>query len=182
MGLRQSFIDGIGRLNVFLGKACGVLYVAAILLSLYEIVARYALNQPTVWTPEIIMSLCATAWLLSAGTVTQQNRHITVTVMELVVGHRVWTMMRRAALVASMLAVAGLFWASWPSFMRTVGHLERSGSAFNPPLPSYLKFMILVALILYLLQLLANLLGDKNAVQHDRGLSDRPVDSPDSKG
>ncbi|NDW06045.1 TRAP transporter small permease subunit [Jiella pacifica] len=179
MGLGARYAAGMGRVSGFLGKACGVFYLAAILISLFEIFARYVFDSPTVWTPELVMALCATAWMLSVGAVTQQHRHITVTVMEILVGQRVWQAMRTAAVVASMLAVAGLFWASYTPFTRTLNHLERSGSAFNPPFPSYLKAMILVALALYFLQLLANLVGGPGSAQHDEGLSDRPLDMPE---
>ena len=164
--MRRAFVETMGRVSVFLGKACGPFYLAAIGLSVYEVFTRYALNAPTVWTTEAVMALCGTAWLLSAGAVTQQNRHITVTVMEIVVGSKAWMLMRRIALVLSVVAIIGLLWANWGPFMQATTHLERSGSAFNPPLPSYLKAMIVIALTVYSLQLVANFL-DRYGPVHD---------------
>ncbi len=166
--MRQGFVTFIGKLSVFLGKACGPFYAAAILLSVYEVFTRYALDTPTVWTTELVMALCAAAWMLSAAAVTQQHRHITVTVMEIVVGPKAWMRMRRAAMLISLIAVAGLLWANWTPFLRATAHLERSGSAFNPPLPTFLKVMIVFSLITYALQIIANMLDREDQV-HDRG-------------
>ena len=145
-------------ISTFIGKSCGIFYISAISLSVYEVFTRYILNSPTVWTTEAVMALCGTAWLLSAGAVTQQNRHITVTVLELVVGERVWGILKRVAIVLSLFAIIGLLWANWEPFLRTINNIERSGSAFNPPLPTYLKVTIMITLVIYVIQLLTELL------------------------
>lgn len=178
--MRRKLSEAIGRFSVFLGQACGVFYLAAIALSVYEVFTRYVLDTPTVWTTEVIMALCASAWLLSAAAVTQQNRHITVTVMELVVSRRTWAIMRRIGIVISIVAILGLLWASFTPSLRAIAHIERSGSAFNPPVPSYLKVMIMVALVLYVLQLFANLLKpDAPGSDDDVSGSRLPVDMKD---
>lgn len=165
MFLRNSIVRGIGKLSVLVGKACGPLYLTAIGLSLYEVFTRYVLDAPTVWTTEAIMCAVGSAWMLSAGAVTQQNRHITVTVMELVVGPRIWAVMSRFALVVSMVAVSGLIWAASVPAIHAVTRLERSGSAFNPPMPTFLKVLLLFALAVYLLQLFARLIEETPSEQ-----------------
>ncbi len=165
MSLRSSIVSNIGKLSVLTGKACGPLYLTAIGISLYEVFTRYVLNAPTVWTTEAIMCAIGSAWMLSVGAVTQQNRHITVTVMELVVGPKIWAVMTRVSLVISMMAASGLMWAAFVPAMHAVTRLERSGSAFNPPLPTFLKVLLLVALTIYLLQLFARLI-EKTPSEH----------------
>ncbi|MGP9568974.1 TRAP transporter small permease subunit [Halomonas sp. AOP5-B2-8] len=161
--MRRIIVEHIGRFSVFVGQACGVFYAVAIMLSVYEVFTRYAMGTPTVWTTEVITALCATAWLLSVGAVTQQHRHITVTVMEMLVGHRAWARMRVISIVLSLVAVLGLLWTNVNPFLHAITSIERSGSAFNPPLPTYLKVMIVVALLLYTAQLIANLLDTRDA-------------------
>lgn len=154
----QAFVDTVGRISVFLGKACGVFYLSAIALSLYEVFTRYALGAPTSWTSETIMMLVATAWLLCVGAVTQQRRHITVTTMELLVGEKLWRRMTKIAIVLSMVGVAGLIIMLWGPMVKILQAPQTSGSAFDPPTPTYIKTMFVVAACLYFLQLLANLL------------------------
>ena len=154
---KYYFYIHISKLSILLGKSCGVFYITAIGLSVFEVLMRYVLGTPTAWTLETIMTLCSTAWLLSVGAVTQQKRHITVTTMELIVGEKLWNRMISIALLISVIAVFGLLWSNWDSTLNAFKSLERSGSAFNPPVPSYLKIMLSVACVIYTLQLLANL-------------------------
>ncbi|WP_037545187.1 TRAP transporter small permease subunit [Stappia stellulata] len=154
----QAYVETMGKISVFLGKACGVFYLAAIALSVYEVFMRYALGAPTSWTSETIMMLVATAWLLCVGAVTQQRRHITVTTMELLVGDRIWKRMKKVAIALSMVGVAGLIVMLWGPMVKVLQSPQTTGSAFDPPSPTYIKTMFVVAAVLYFLQLLANLL------------------------
>ena len=167
--MRKKFIKVVGQISIWNGRMCGPFYMIAILLSVFEVFMRYALDAPTSWTAEIIMMLVATAWLLCAGVVTQQHRHITVTTMEIIVGEKLWQRMKKVAISFSILAVIGLIYAGWKPMVDTIakawaGSIVTSGSAFNPPIPTYLKVMLVVAGILYLLQLIANFLDKEDEV------------------
>ena len=65
-GLGQS-VDHVSR---FVGLAVGNLYLMAAFCTLWEVIARYVFNAPTQWVFEVVMVLCASAWMLSAGFVT----------------------------------------------------------------------------------------------------------------
>ena len=151
------FVAFIERLSVFLGKACGVFYLAAIGLSVYEVFMRYALGAPTSWTSETIMVLVATAWLFCVGAVTQQRRHITVTTMELLVGPVIWHRMKKVAIVISLIGVLGLIIMLWGPMVKILQAPQTTGSAFDPPSPTYIKTAFFVAAVLYFLQLCATL-------------------------
>lgn len=161
----------ISRTSVFLGRGCGIFYLTAIALSIYEVFMRYVLGTPTAWTNEVIMALVATAWMLCIGAVTQQHRHITVTAMELVVGERVWRRMARIAVMLSLLAAAGLLYASWKPMVSVLASPLTSGSSFDSPAPTYIKTLLVVACAIYILQLLANLVAPGDTA-HDHGASD----------
>ena len=164
--MSNSFSEIVGKFSVFLGKSCGIFYITAILLSAYEVFMRYVMDAPTAWTTETVMALCGTAWLLSVGAVTQQHRHITVTAMELMVGPKLWARLSKVAILISILAAAGLFWAASEPAANALTEIERSGSAFNPPTPSFMKVMLAIACVLYALQLLANFLSKRSDQQH----------------
>ncbi len=153
----RGFVNVMGAVSVFLGRACGVFYLAAIALSIYEVVMRYAFGAPTSWTSETIMMLVATAWLFCVGAVTRQRRHITVTTMELLVGEDIWNRTKKAAIVISMIAVAGLIVMLWGPMIKVLQAPQTTGSAFDPPSPTYVKTAFVAAAALYLLQLAANL-------------------------
>jgi len=153
----QKYVNIMGRISVFLGKACGMFYLAAIGLSVFEVVMRYAFDAPTPWTSETIMALVATAWLFCVGAVTQQRRHITVTTMELVVGPVIWRRMKKFAIVLALLGMAGLITMLWAPMTKVLSSPQSTGSAFDPYVPTYIKTAFVAAAILYFLQLLANL-------------------------
>lgn len=157
LGLARRAADAIDRVSTFVGYSCAVLYFACILLSAAEVVLRYGFNAPTSWSFETIMAICATAWVLSAGYVTVRRRHIAITVLELLVPKRVWRVFRLIQMIVAVLAVSVLIWALWGPAVTAVSTVERSGSAFNPPLPAYLKAIFVVGCVLYVLQLFANL-------------------------
>ncbi len=154
----QAYVTIMGKISVFLGKVCGVFYLAAVGLSLYEVFMRYVLGAPTSWTSETIMVLVATAWMLCVGAVTQQRRHITVTTMEILVGEKLWNRMKRVAIVLSMIGVAGLLIMLWGPMVKVLKAPQTTGSAFDPYAPTYVKTMLVASVVLYFLQLLANLL------------------------
>jgi len=132
-------------------------YLAAIGLSVFEVLMRYAFDAPTSWTSETIMALVATAWLFCVGAVTQQRRHITVTTMELVVGPVIWRRLKRFAIVLALFGVAGLIVMLWGPMIKVLEVPRSTGSAFDPYVPTYIKTAFVAAAILYFLQLLANL-------------------------
>ncbi|SIO30901.1 TRAP transporter small permease subunit [Vannielia litorea] len=154
----QAYVTIMGKVSVFLGKVCGVFYLAAIALSLYEVFMRYVLGAPTSWTSETIMVLVATAWMLCVGAVTQQRRHITVTTMELLLGEKLWGRMKKLAILLSMVGVAGLTVMLWEPMVKVLKAPQTTGSAFDPYTPTYVKTMLVGSAVLYFLQLLANLL------------------------
>ncbi len=167
----MSISNQISKMSVFLGKCCGVFYFTAILLSVYEVFLRYFLKKPTAWGFETIMILVGLAWLMSIGAITQQNRHITVTFLEIIVPKKVWKIMQKIAILLSLAAVAGLLWASLPPALHALQHIERSGTAFNPASPSLIKAMLAVACVIYILQLLVNLFKSSEETLNEIQLS-----------
>ncbi len=148
----------VGRISIFIGYACAVLLLACVFISATEVVLRYAFNRPTVWSFEIVMGLCATVWVLSVGYVTQQQRHIAITMLELLISKRAWNILVLAQMFVAVFAISMLLWALYNPVVSALTYIERSGSAFNPPLPAYLKTMLYISGVLYLLQLLANII------------------------
>ena len=56
----------IDHFSKFSGLAVSQLYLTAALCTIYEVISRYVFNAPTQWAFEVVMVLCATAWMLSA--------------------------------------------------------------------------------------------------------------------
>ena len=119
---------------------------------------RYGFDSPTVWSTELVMTLCASAWVLSVGYVTQRQRHISITMLELVVGPRVWRWLRLFQMLVALGAVFVLTLALWSPAAKILRRVEYSGTAMNSVQPSYLKILLFIGCIFYLLQLMANII------------------------
>ncbi|WP_102225264.1 TRAP transporter small permease subunit [Acidimangrovimonas sediminis] len=156
--LLSRLVAAMDRISVFIGQASGVFYFTCIALSAIEVFRRYVLNDPSDWSMEVVMTLCASAWALAVGYVTQRDRHIAITMLELLVGPRVWRWFRLLQLVIAIVTIATLCWAVWDPAMRQFASPERSGTAMNSIQPAYFHVLILVSGFLYLGQLIANLI------------------------
>ncbi|MEM1298979.1 MAG: TRAP transporter large permease subunit [Pseudomonadota bacterium] len=152
-----GFTRGIDHVSRFAGLAVGNLYLIAAACTLWEVFARYVLNDPTQWVFEVVMVLCACAWMLSAGFVTLQKRHIGITVFYLMASEKTrW----RLDLFAMCVGVFALYMLVGDTLIRALESIdltERGGTAWNSPLPMVLKTVLVTGLFIYLLQLLVNL-------------------------
>lgn len=148
----------IDAFNTWLGRQVAWLYLGAVAITFYEVLARYLFNAPTTWAFEITIFLCATGYLLSGPSVTAQEQHIAITSIVEIAGARLRWWMRLFSLFVGLLAMAGLVHASWRSGLHAFLIGERTGGAFNAPTPALIKPMITLAAGLVMLQLLAQLI------------------------
>ena len=88
--LAEKYASIMDRVSTFIGHACASLFFVCIIISAGEVLLRYGFNSPTVWSTEVNVTLCAVAWILSIGYVTERRRHISITMLELLVSAAVW--------------------------------------------------------------------------------------------
>lgn len=151
---KYNIVDHISHVT---GLGISLLYIVAAVLTLYEVFARYLFNAPTYWAFEVVMVLVAATWMLSSGFITLKKRHIGITVFHMMVkpGTRWWldTFAYIVGIVALFLLMSDATIRSYVSIER----IERTGSAFNSPMPFMLKGLLTVGGLLYLAQLTVNL-------------------------
>ncbi|MEZ5589677.1 MAG: TRAP transporter large permease subunit [Gammaproteobacteria bacterium] len=156
-GVARASYTLMDHFSHFSGLAVAQFYIISAFITLYEVVARYVFNAPTQWAFEMVMVLCASAWMISAGYVTLKKRHIGITVFHILVSDRArW----RLDLFAMLVGIAALFLLLSDASIRAykaVGMIERTGSAFNSPMPMLLKTMLMLGASIYLAQLMVNL-------------------------
>ena len=71
-------------------------------ITTYEVVMRYVFGNPTQWAFEMVMVLCASAWMISVGYITRHRRHIGITVLYILAPKKV-----RFALDLNVVHVGG---------------------------------------------------------------------------
>ena len=154
---RSVFNSSVDHFSRFLGLAVGNLYLIAAFCTLWEVVARYFFHSPTQWVFEVVMVLCASAWMLSAGFVTLQKRHIGITVFYLMATERTRWWLDLFAMVVGVFALYMLVSDTLIRALESIDLVERGGTAWNSPLPMVLKTVLVTGLFVYLVQLLVNL-------------------------
>ncbi|SMC99932.1 TRAP transporter large permease subunit [Primorskyibacter flagellatus] len=155
--LNRDNYNVVDHFSHTLGIGISVFYLVAAAATLYEVFSRYALNAPTYWAFETVMMLCASAWMLSSGYITLKRRHIGITVFHVMASDRQrWWLDLFAMLVGIVALYMLLADASIRAYV-SIERVEKSGSAFNSPLPMVLKTVMVVGAFLYLTQLTVNL-------------------------
>lgn len=150
----QNAIDHVSH---FTGISASVLYLIAIFATLYEVFARYLFNAPTEWAYEIVMVLVATCWMLSAGYITFRQRHIAVTVFSHAASPSIRSRLELFSNIVGLLAIFILTVDSMSEAVEAFHRIEKSGTAFNSPMPTFLKVLLTLGATLYLAQLSVNL-------------------------
>ena len=141
----------------FSGLAVAQLYLLCSLATAYEVISRYVFDSPTQWVFEVVMVLCATAWMLSAAYITLHNRHIGITVFYVIASDRTKWWLDLFAMSVGIVALWLLVDDTAVRAIESVMMTERAGSAFNSPAPLILKSMLCIGAFTYLSQLYINL-------------------------
>ena len=155
--LSRADYTPVDHVSHLMGIMISVFYMAAALATLYEVFSRYLLNAPTYWAFETVMMLCAAAWMLSSGYITMKQRHIGITVFHNIASDNTRWWLDLFAMVVGIIALYMLLTDAAIRAYISVERLEKSGSAFNSPLPMMLKSLMVTGAFLYLAQLMVNL-------------------------
>ena len=158
-----------------LGAAGGWLFGIAVLVTCYEVVARYVFNQPTTWAHVTATTLCAVAFAFGGAYAQARNEHMRVTSLV----ERLRPSLRRAsewlAAVCGVIYLAGLGWgtfneareAAW-RFEFDVANVERWVPEPLPgppgwPLPALIKVSLFIGTVLFLLVVLVQALRRRSS-------------------
>ncbi|WP_425073500.1 TRAP transporter large permease subunit [Sagittula sp. S175] len=147
-------VEHVGHVT---GIAVSTFYLVAALATLYEVFSRYVLNAPTYWAFETVMVTVAASWMLSAGYVTLKKRHIAITVIHNIASPKQRWWLDLFAMIVGVIALYMLLTDAPIRAYDSVARIEKSGSAFNSPLPMMMKSLMVAGAFLYLAQLMMNL-------------------------
>jgi TRAP-type mannitol/chloroaromatic compound transport system permease small subunit len=159
---KDTFID---KMSKGAGALAAMMIIPAIIVSAYEVVARYAFNQPTNWVFPVAVALCATSFVMAGPYVLQRNEFIRVTFIYDSFGPR----SRRVVDIVSaflelawgaVLAVASGMQA-YPAIWRFRGgewRPETLSGAWDAPLPAIMRGVLFLACLLLFLQAAVSLI------------------------
>lgn len=151
----------IDRISERIGSWTGYAYLGAAALIWGEVVVRYFLRAPTSWTQEIVIALCASAFLLGGATVMRRFEHIRIGFVVDGRGPALQRLSLVLSLIAAAIFLAGLLWGAFWQFHESVWTFdeerwmpETTGRAWDVPLPPVIRLVMVVAVALFLCQAL----------------------------
>jgi TRAP-type C4-dicarboxylate transport system permease small subunit len=153
-GRRLPFVD---RLSRGLGERLSLLFLVAVLLTVYEVVLRYAFNAPTVWVHDMVIVLSATCFMFGGPLASQQRAHIQ---MASYFDNASPGVRRGLDIMCQLLTAAFLamfLYGSLRLAIPSIELMETSGRAWDVPIPAFLKTVVVLASALMLAQTLSHL-------------------------
>ncbi|WP_162906808.1 TRAP transporter small permease subunit [Algihabitans albus] len=172
----------VERFVLALGRVLAWGFLAIVALMVYEVVARYAFNAPTFWAHEISGILAAVAFVFGGAYCMAEGSHLRIGIAVDGAGRRFRLIAKTLGLFCGLLYLGGLTLAMWPIVQKSLFRFtpdglwmpERSGTSWNTPAPSFVKFALLLGAALFALVVIVHL------VRVLRGRSDATV--PDGGG
>lgn len=165
----QKLAGAITRLNRWIGRWASLAVLIIFVLLLADVVMRYLVGYPAVWTAELATLIFGVYAIIGGGYLMAERGHVNV---DILYGR---FSRRRKALVDLLtwplfaLFVCVLLWQGWSLAIESTLQLERSNSVWKPWIWP-VKLAIPLAAVLLLLQGLVRLVADIRIL---RGL---PVD------
>ena len=137
-----------------------------VLAVLYEVFARGAFGQATIWANETTIYLSAGAYLIGGGYALAHRRHVRIDVIYDRLSPRTRAKLDLFTFIFFFIYVGALIWVgstlAWSSFLQGEG----TGTPWNPRIWP-VKFAIPIAGLLLLLQGISNLLRDLGVARRE---------------
>lgn len=149
----------IERISNATGVIAGWLIAPLVFAAVYEVIARYVFNAPTIWAYEIGYLMTGSSFLLGMAYALSRDAHIRIDVLSAMLSQRTKAVIDLVCYVG--LLIPFLAWLTHLLWTRALGAMisgEKSGqSAWNPPLWPF-RTVFFVAFALLLLQVVAEVI------------------------
>ncbi len=113
----RSFVR---RLNMAMGYIAGLGIFIMGLILFYEVIARYVIGKPTVWSQEISLYIFIWAMLGSAGYTLAADKHIAIDFITTKLSPRMQYVTGIAAALAGTIFSAIISWQAWEMLEKTL--------------------------------------------------------------
>lgn len=174
-----SLVRRIDRLALFTGQLVSWLIIPMVLSLVYEVVARYWFNAPTVWAYDMTFILYGTFFMLGAAYTLMKKGHIRTDML-----YGTWSPRRQGMvdtfcyLVFFFPSIAIFGWLGWEFFWKSFGQGERFVTSPWMAAAWPLKLVMPVTSVLLLIQGVSETLKSVYAVVENEW-PDAP-DAPDA--
>lgn len=156
----RRFVRSIDGVSIWSGRAFSYLFLVAMFIIVYDVVARGILNIPNVWAFDAALFCCGTVWIVGGAYVHYRGRHVRIDVFFSRFSPRTQAFLDLIFSLPSLAVFCGvLIWVggyrAWESLLIN----ETLGSTWDPIVWPF-RWMIPLGGLLILLQGLAKAVRD----------------------
>ncbi|MDD5127357.1 MAG: TRAP transporter small permease subunit [Dehalococcoidales bacterium] len=164
MKAAEVFCHFIDTVNEWIGKTIAWLFLPFTLLIMTDVITRYVFNKPWYYI-DINVQIMGTLILFGGGYCYLHKGHIGVDTLVSVFSKKTRKIIDLALYPVLMGSLGALLWKTWEAAWAAWLRLERTNSAFAPPLYPY-KTIIVLGIILVMLQGTAKFVRDLMVLIH----------------
>lgn len=179
MSSTSAFVNGITRLNDFIGRWISYLVYGMFALLILEVFFRYLLRGPTVWTNELSQMLFGLYTIMAGGYIMAHREHVNVDLLYSTLPRRTQAWVDVFTSIMFFVFTLALLYFGSSMAWESMENMETSFSAWNPPVWP-IKLAIPLGTALLLLQGVAKLLDDI-AVATGKKIDDRKSERGEHK-
>jgi TRAP-type mannitol/chloroaromatic compound transport system permease small subunit len=159
-------VRALDQFNYAAGLVVGWLIIPMVLSLVYEVVARYLFNAPTVWAYDMTYMLYGTFFMVGSGYTLLRGGHIRTDMFYANWSPRTQGLVDAVCYVLFFFpAIIAFLWVTWPFFMSSYMRAERVVSSPWMPIIYPLKFMMPLTCVLLLIQGTSELLRSIHAMR-----------------
>ncbi len=156
--ISQDNINIFNRSIIKIGNGISVFYFFAVMITVFEVAMRYIFNAPTIWVHETTVLLVGISMLYGGSYCMANNGHISVSFIRDAMPEKLRNINDVIVAFLTFIFTVSLIYAAWimtkKAFFTPSGvfRLERSGSAWNSPMPAFIKLVLLIVVVLRCIQ------------------------------
>lgn len=147
----------IDRFSRTVGRTICWLFLVAVVISVFEVVSDWVFNSPTIWVHDLTIILCSACFLLGGAFAMQRQEHIRITVLYDLFGRRTKRWVDIVSLALALFYILLLTYFATTAAIDSIGRIERSGRAWDFPMPMVIRTFFSLGCILLSVQIAAHL-------------------------
>ncbi|MEM5789582.1 MAG: TRAP transporter small permease subunit [Syntrophobacteraceae bacterium] len=153
----MNVLNIIDNMSIWSGKIVRWLAMVLSLVVLYEIIARYVFNRPTIWAFDLAMMISSTMFLMGAAFIQYQKGHIRVDVLFDLMPKRVRTVLDISYYLFLFFpfCLVMIWYGNKIAYMAWIAEEISNTSQWGEPVYHW-RYVIPLAFLLFFLQGLAD--------------------------
>lgn len=148
-----------------IGQHISLIFLLIALIIVFEIIARYIFNSPTIWVHETTIFLSSLLFLFGGLYSIATNKHIRITMvydlLSLKLKYYADLFIAFMGIIYSFVMMIAAFIVAKNAIVTPWGtfRLETSGSAWDPYIPGIVKAFLVLILVIMLIQFILQLIA-----------------------